>query len=135
MRKDTIISGSLAGILGNIPKTIISWIYYILGYVDYTFDHIAAGYFVDTKYLETPIAVIIGFIAVYPPYNIWYSDCLDYKKILFKLHLLLLLLSGGENLSARPWHLPGLLHSMPGNGVSSPRSPLPGNQASVGRFP
>lgn len=63
--KDTIIFGSIAGLLGNIPKTIIAWIFYYFGWLRYTFTHIAAGYFVDAKFLDNPVALLTGFIADY----------------------------------------------------------------------
>lgn len=64
-KKDLIIFGALAGLLGNIPKTIIAWIFHYLGWLRYTFAHIAAGYFVDAQFLDNPVALLTGFIADY----------------------------------------------------------------------
>lgn len=63
MTKDTIIFGGLMGILGNISKIIITWSIHWLGYSTYTFEHIAAGYFVSQAYIKAPISLIIGFLA------------------------------------------------------------------------
>jgi hypothetical protein len=65
MIKDTIIVGAIAGILGNIPKTILAWLFYILGYLRYTFLHIAAGYFVPAEFLDNHVSLITGFLADY----------------------------------------------------------------------
>lgn len=64
-RDDIIIFGALAGILGNIPKTILGWLFSIFGWVRYTFCHIAAGYFVDAKFLDNPVSLAAGFITDY----------------------------------------------------------------------
>lgn len=65
MTKDTIIFGAIAGILGNIPKTILAWIFHYFGLLKYTFAHIAAGYFVPAKFLDNHISLLTGFIADY----------------------------------------------------------------------
>lgn len=65
MPRDIIILGGLAGIVGNISKTALAWLFYFLGYTQYTFAHITAGYFVDKKFLYNPIALTIGFIGDY----------------------------------------------------------------------
>ena len=63
MTKDTIVFGSLAGFIGNIPKIIFTWILHFLGYDRYTFIHIAAGFFVPAKYLDKPLSLMIGVIS------------------------------------------------------------------------
>ncbi|MCL6590138.1 MAG: hypothetical protein K6U80_09320 [Firmicutes bacterium] len=65
MTKDTVLFGALSGIIGNIPKMIIGWIFHFLGLLRYTFEHIAAGYFVSLKYIDKPISLLIGFISDY----------------------------------------------------------------------
>jgi len=60
---DTIIFGAIAGMLGNIPKTIIAWIFHYFGWLRYTFIHIAAGYFVDAKFLDNPVSLATGVLA------------------------------------------------------------------------
>lgn len=62
---DTIIFGAIAGLLGNVPKTIIAWILHYFGLLRYTFIHIAAGYFVDKKFIDNPVSLLTGFIADY----------------------------------------------------------------------
>lgn len=61
--KDLIIFGAYAGIIANIPKNIIAWIFHWCGWLRYTFEHIAAGYFVDLPYIDQPLSLITGFIA------------------------------------------------------------------------
>lgn len=61
-KSDIISFGSFAGIIGNIPKTIIAEIFRFLGWTRYSFIHIAAGYFVDAKFLDSPVAVATGLI-------------------------------------------------------------------------
>jgi hypothetical protein len=63
MTKDTIILGALAGLLANIPKTIIAWIFHSFGLLRYTFIHIAAGYFVPAEFIDNPVSLLTGFIA------------------------------------------------------------------------
>jgi len=63
--KDTIFFGAIAGILANIPKTVIAWILHFLGYLRYTFIHIAAGYFVPAEFIDNPVSLAAGFIADY----------------------------------------------------------------------
>ena len=65
MTKDTIILGALAGLLANIPKTIIAWVFHSFGLLRYTFIHIAAGYFVPAEFIDNPISLLTGFIADY----------------------------------------------------------------------
>ena len=63
--KDTIAFGVLAGIIANIPKTILAWAFHFAGVLRYTFAHIAAGYFVGAEMLDNPIALATGFVADY----------------------------------------------------------------------
>ncbi|MFZ7102230.1 MAG: hypothetical protein ACOWWO_06130 [Peptococcaceae bacterium] len=63
--RDTVMLGALAGLLGNIPKTIIAWIFHYLGLLRYTFIHIAAGYYVPIEFIDNPVSLLIGFISDY----------------------------------------------------------------------
>lgn len=63
MTKDTIILGTIAGFIGNIFKEVLSWIFYFLGYLRYTFVHIAAGTLISKEFLDNPISLAVGFIA------------------------------------------------------------------------
>lgn len=63
MTKDSIVFGAVAGFLGNIAKELIVWPMHFLGYVRYTFVHIAAGYFVPAEFIDNPVSLTIGFIA------------------------------------------------------------------------
>ncbi len=65
MIKDTMIVGTFAGLIGNIPKTVIAWIFHFSGVLRYTFVHIAAGYFVPVQFIDNPVSLVIGFIADY----------------------------------------------------------------------
>lgn len=65
MVKDTIIAGAVAGLIGNIPKTVIAWIFHFAGVLRYTFIHIAAGYFVPARFIDNPVSLTMGFIADY----------------------------------------------------------------------
>lgn len=60
--KDTIILGSISGIIANLLKTIIAWVFNILGLTKFTFIHINAGYFVDERFVKTPIGLATGVI-------------------------------------------------------------------------
>lgn len=64
-KKDLIFTGSIAGILGNIPKTLLTWTFYFMGLTKFTFVHISAGYFVSDKYLNHPLSLLVGFISDY----------------------------------------------------------------------
>lgn len=61
--KDDIMLGVLAGFVGNIPKEIITWLLHFLGYLRYTFVHIAAGTFVPKEFIDNPISLVTGAIA------------------------------------------------------------------------
>lgn len=63
MNRDTVISGSLAGMLANIPKTIGAWVFYQFGLTEYTFEQIAAAFLTPLEFIHTPVGVIIGLIA------------------------------------------------------------------------
>jgi len=63
LTEDPIIVGAVAGIIGNIPKTILAWLFYAYGYLRYTFIHIAAGSFVSVEFVEDTISLAIGSIA------------------------------------------------------------------------
>lgn len=60
MQKDIILFGGLVGIIGNIPKEILAWGLYFLGWIKYTFDHICAGIYVSLVYLHEPLGVLLG---------------------------------------------------------------------------
>lgn len=64
-RNDIIIFGAVAGLLGNIPKTILAWIFYYFGWLRYTFIHIAGGYFVGAQFLDHPVSLATGTITDY----------------------------------------------------------------------
>ncbi len=51
--------------VGNIPKTMLTWAFHFLGWTRYTFEHITAGYFVSTKFLDNPISLVMGFLGDY----------------------------------------------------------------------
>ena len=61
--KDDIILGILAGFVGNIPKEIITWMFHFLGYLRYTFVHLAAGSFVPSEFIDNPVSLATGVIS------------------------------------------------------------------------
>lgn len=63
MKQDTIILGMLAGFAGNLPKELLAWGFHLLGYLRYTFVHIAAGAFVPSEFLDSPISLLTGFFS------------------------------------------------------------------------
>lgn len=65
MRKDTIVLGSIAGFIGNVFKEALAWTFHLLGYLRYTFVHIAAGTFVPEEFIDNPVSLAAGFIADY----------------------------------------------------------------------
>ena len=62
MTRDTVIFGALAGIVGNIPKTILTLTLYYLGYIENTHAHFASGYFVNSNLINQPVSLINGYI-------------------------------------------------------------------------
>ena len=60
--RDLVTFGALAGFIGNIPKIVVGWIFHFLGYLRYTFEHIAAGLFVPSTFLDNPVSIAIGVI-------------------------------------------------------------------------
>jgi len=61
--EDKVMLGILAGFFGNIPKEIISWIFHSIGYLRYTFVHIAAGAFVPQEFIDNPVSLATGIVA------------------------------------------------------------------------
>lgn len=63
MLKDTLIFGSLAGIIGNILKEFLAWTFYFLGIIKYTFVHFCAGMVVyPTGYVNDPVSIVVGIL-------------------------------------------------------------------------
>lgn len=62
MRRDLVATGVLWGLVGNLFKEAAVWPLHWLGWVRYTFVHIAAGYFVDQKMIDNPVALATGFL-------------------------------------------------------------------------
>ncbi len=60
--KDTIIAGALAGWTGNLVKEILTWFFYAMGWVKYTFVHIAAGFYYSAENLDAPLSLVTGFL-------------------------------------------------------------------------
>lgn len=52
---DPIILGAVAGVIGNIPKTILTITFYYFGWVRYTFSQLAAGLFMKQEVLSNPL--------------------------------------------------------------------------------
>jgi hypothetical protein len=65
MTKNAFIISTMAGIVGNLAKEIISWIFYFLGLVEYAFCHLCAGIFIDPHQLRALLAVLIGMFMDY----------------------------------------------------------------------
>jgi hypothetical protein len=59
---DTIIAGALAGWTGNIVKEILTWFFYSMGWVRYTFVHIAAGFYYSAENLGAPLSLVTGIL-------------------------------------------------------------------------
>ncbi len=59
---DTILAGALAGWMGNIAKEILTWTFHFLGWVRYTFVHIAAGFYYSVENLDAPLSLVTGAI-------------------------------------------------------------------------
>ena len=62
MLKDTILFGGTAGVIGNIGKEVITWVFYYLGLTRYTFEHFCAGIYVSPAHLNEPAAFLLGFL-------------------------------------------------------------------------
>lgn len=65
MKNDPLVFGSLAGLVGNIAKELITWSLYGLGLVKYTFAHLCAGLVVSSNLVKSPLALILGFLFDY----------------------------------------------------------------------
>lgn len=62
MRRDTIVFGAIAGLIGNIAKELITWMLYSLGFIQYTFVHIGADLLVS-KQMSNPFTLATGILA------------------------------------------------------------------------
>ncbi|KJS23604.1 MAG: hypothetical protein VR72_00375 [Clostridiaceae bacterium BRH_c20a] len=60
--KDTIIAGILAGWMGNVVKEVLTWSFYLMGWVRYTFVHIAAGFYYSKENIDAPFSLVTGVI-------------------------------------------------------------------------
>ncbi|NLZ94175.1 MAG: hypothetical protein GX922_09250 [Firmicutes bacterium] len=58
--KDLFLAGFIAGWAGNIAKELLSWSFYLLGWVKYTCTHIAAGVYYNLESIDAPLALLIG---------------------------------------------------------------------------
>jgi hypothetical protein len=66
MTKDTIVFGGLAGIIGNIPKEVITWGFYFSGFLNYTFVHFCVGMVVNpATYVKDPLSIVVGVMIDY----------------------------------------------------------------------
>ncbi|NLM46886.1 MAG: hypothetical protein GX200_08810 [Firmicutes bacterium] len=60
--RDTIIAGCLAGWIGNVVKEAMVWTFYFLGWIRYSFVHIAAGFYYSAENLAAPLSLVTGAI-------------------------------------------------------------------------
>ncbi|HOP69068.1 MAG: hypothetical protein WBK48_01440 [Dethiobacteria bacterium] len=60
--RDSILAGALAGWLGNVPKEIMTWSFHFLGWIKYTFVHIASGFYYSAENLGAPLSLLTGAI-------------------------------------------------------------------------
>jgi len=60
--KDTIIAGVLAGWMGNVVKETLTWSFYFMGWVSYTFVHIASGFYYSKENIDAPFSLVTGAI-------------------------------------------------------------------------
>ena len=60
--KDTIVAGVLAGWSGNVVKETFTWSFHYIGWVRYTFVHIAAGFYYSIENLNAPLSLVTGAI-------------------------------------------------------------------------
>lgn len=65
MPKDTLVFGSLAGIIGNIFKEVLTWVFYGLGMLKFTFVHLCSGMVVNPEYVKSPLGLTLGFLIDY----------------------------------------------------------------------
>lgn len=65
MTKNVFLIGTVAGIIGNLAKEIMAWIFYLLGLVEYAFCHFCAGVFISPHQLREPLSVLIGMFMDY----------------------------------------------------------------------
>ncbi|MGF7184834.1 hypothetical protein GGQ84_000919 [Desulfitispora alkaliphila] len=61
MKKDIIIFGAMAGMIGNVAKLVVAFILYYLGLINKTYIHIAGGYF-ESKGLENFLVLLNAVI-------------------------------------------------------------------------
>ncbi len=92
--EDNVMLGILAGFVGNIPKEIITWLFHFLGYLRYTFVHIAAGTFVPKEFIDNPVSLATGVIAdwvmvgIIGTITVYFIKYTDYKFPIIKSILL-----------------------------------------------
>lgn len=60
--KDAIIAGVLAGWMGNVVKETLTWVFHFMGWVRYTFVHIAAGFYYSMENIDAPLSLVTGAI-------------------------------------------------------------------------
>ncbi|NLZ39163.1 MAG: hypothetical protein GX893_06105 [Firmicutes bacterium] len=60
--KDLFLAGFLAGWAGNIVKEIMTCFFYFMGWVKYTFVHIAAGIYYSLENIDAPFSLVTGAI-------------------------------------------------------------------------
>ena len=60
--RDSIVAGVLAGWMGNLVKEALTWSFYFMGWVRYTFVHIAAGFYYSKENLDAPLSLVTGAI-------------------------------------------------------------------------
>lgn len=65
MTKNLYIVGTLSGLAGNVPKQIMTWAFYFLGFLDYTFCHLCAGVVISPARIREPLSVFIGALLDY----------------------------------------------------------------------
>lgn len=62
MTKNFYIVGTLAGLIGNALKMIMTWSFYWLGFFDYAFCHLCAGMVISPTRVREPLSVFIGVL-------------------------------------------------------------------------
>ncbi len=63
LKQDVLIFGAIAGIIGNIVKLILVFILHSIGFIQYSFGHIAAGYFVQLNDVNSLPSLINGYFS------------------------------------------------------------------------